>query len=105
MDSDSFYYSMTYDLTNSVQRQGDSEKSDLPLWKQVWRKTSLQSWMLYLFIHLLTVFILCEKVDDRFFWNKHMIQDIIDLQVTVFSPSWKYRYTFIGVFLFLELHD
>uniref|UniRef100_A0A672GU80 SAC domain-containing protein n=1 Tax=Salarias fasciatus TaxID=181472 RepID=A0A672GU80_SALFA len=54
MDSDSFYYSMTYDLTNSVQRQGDSEKSGLPLWKQV---------------------------DDRFFWNKHMIQDLIDLQV------------------------
>ncbi|XP_054877711.1 phosphatidylinositide phosphatase SAC2 isoform X2 [Poeciliopsis prolifica] len=54
MDSDSFYYSMTYDLTNSVQRQGDSDKSSLPLWKQV---------------------------DDRFFWNKHMIQDVINLQV------------------------
>ncbi|KAM3606692.1 uncharacterized protein V6R79_021435 [Siganus canaliculatus] len=54
MDSDSFYYSMTYDLTNTVQRQGDSDKSGLPLWKQV---------------------------DDRFFWNKHMIQDIINLQV------------------------
>uniref|UniRef100_A0A3P8VWE2 Inositol polyphosphate-5-phosphatase F n=1 Tax=Cynoglossus semilaevis TaxID=244447 RepID=A0A3P8VWE2_CYNSE len=54
MDSDSFYYSLTYDLTNSVQRQGDSEKTNLPLWKQV---------------------------DDRFFWNKHMIQDLIDLQV------------------------
>uniref|UniRef100_A0A8C9X6C1 Inositol polyphosphate-5-phosphatase F n=1 Tax=Sander lucioperca TaxID=283035 RepID=A0A8C9X6C1_SANLU len=35
MDSDSFYYSMTYDLTNSVQRKGDSDKSSLPLWKQV----------------------------------------------------------------------
>lgn len=35
MDSDSFYYSTTYDLTNSVQRQGDSDKSGLPLWKQV----------------------------------------------------------------------
>ncbi|XP_076025414.1 phosphatidylinositide phosphatase SAC2 isoform X1 [Genypterus blacodes] len=53
MDSDSFYYSMTYDLTNTVQRQGDSDKSNLPLWKQV---------------------------DDRFFWNKHMIQDLIDLK-------------------------
>ncbi|XP_060896930.1 phosphatidylinositide phosphatase SAC2 isoform X2 [Labrus mixtus] len=53
MDSDSFYYSTTYDLTNSVQRQGDSGNSSLPLWKQV---------------------------DDRFFWNKHMIQDLIDLQ-------------------------
>lgn len=38
MDSDSFYYSMTYDLTNSVQRQGDSDKTSLPLWKQVWRE-------------------------------------------------------------------
>lgn len=37
MDSDSFYYSMTYDLTNSVQRQGGQDKSDIPLWKQVWR--------------------------------------------------------------------
>lgn len=35
MDSDSFYYSMTYDLTNTVQRQGDTEKSNLPQWKQV----------------------------------------------------------------------
>ncbi|KAF7710370.1 phosphatidylinositide phosphatase SAC2 [Silurus meridionalis] len=54
MDSDSFYYSPTYDLTNTVQRQGTLEKSDLPLWK---------------------------RVDDRFFWNKHMIQDLINLQV------------------------
>uniref|UniRef100_H3BZ12 Inositol polyphosphate-5-phosphatase F n=1 Tax=Tetraodon nigroviridis TaxID=99883 RepID=H3BZ12_TETNG len=52
MDSDSFYYSLTYDLTNSVQRQGDQDKSNVPLWKQV---------------------------DDRFFWN-HMIQDLIDLK-------------------------
>ncbi|XP_061766803.1 phosphatidylinositide phosphatase SAC2 isoform X3 [Nerophis ophidion] len=53
-DSDSFYYSSTYDLTNSVQRQGDLHGSNVPLWKQV---------------------------DDRFFWNKHMIQDLIDLQI------------------------
>ncbi|XP_068597376.1 phosphatidylinositide phosphatase SAC2 [Brachionichthys hirsutus] len=54
MDSDSFYYSVTYDLTNSVQRRGRLDESGLPLWK---------------------------RVDDRFFWNKHMIQDLIDLQV------------------------
>ncbi|KAK2852569.1 hypothetical protein Q7C36_007770 [Tachysurus vachellii] len=54
MDSDSFYYSLTYDLTNTVQRQGASGKSDLPLWK---------------------------RVDDRFFWNKHMLQDLVNLQV------------------------
>uniref|UniRef100_A0A8C9RLZ9 Inositol polyphosphate-5-phosphatase F n=1 Tax=Scleropages formosus TaxID=113540 RepID=A0A8C9RLZ9_SCLFO len=49
VDSDSFYYSLTYDLTNTVQRQCDTEKSGLPLW---------------------------QRVDDRFFWNKHMIQEV-----------------------------
>ncbi|XP_009876714.1 PREDICTED: phosphatidylinositide phosphatase SAC2 [Apaloderma vittatum] len=52
MDSDSFYYSLTYDLTNSVQRQSGCEKTNLPLWR---------------------------KVDDRFFWNKHMIEDLISV--------------------------
>ncbi|KAG9341006.1 hypothetical protein JZ751_019759 [Albula glossodonta] len=53
MDSDSFYYSPTYDLTNTIQRQGASQNTNLPLW---------------------------QRVDDRFFWNKHMIQDLINLQ-------------------------
>ncbi|KAM7016058.1 phosphatidylinositide phosphatase SAC2 [Passerculus sandwichensis] len=52
MDSDSFYYSLSYDLTNSVQRQSACEKTSLPLWR---------------------------KVDDRFFWNKHMIEDLISI--------------------------
>ncbi|XP_029466384.1 phosphatidylinositide phosphatase SAC2-like [Rhinatrema bivittatum] len=52
MDSESFYYSLTYDLTNSVQRQSTSVKNSVPLW---------------------------QRVDDRFFWNKHMIQDVISL--------------------------
>ncbi|XP_027511161.1 phosphatidylinositide phosphatase SAC2 isoform X2 [Corapipo altera] len=52
MDSDSFYYSLTYDLTNSVQRQSTCEKTNLSLWR---------------------------KVDDRFFWNKHMIEDLISI--------------------------
>ncbi|ETE64236.1 Phosphatidylinositide phosphatase SAC2, partial [Ophiophagus hannah] len=34
MDADSFYYSLTYDLTNSVQRQSACEKTNLPLWKK-----------------------------------------------------------------------
>ncbi|KAL0616709.1 Phosphatidylinositide phosphatase SAC2 [Plecturocebus cupreus] len=52
MDSESFYYSLTYDLTNSVQRQSTGEKDGRPLW---------------------------QKVDDRFFWNKHMIQDLTEI--------------------------
>uniref|UniRef100_A0A8C5UC20 Inositol polyphosphate-5-phosphatase F n=1 Tax=Malurus cyaneus samueli TaxID=2593467 RepID=A0A8C5UC20_9PASS len=34
MDSDSFYYSLSYDLTNSVQRQSVCEKTNLPLWRK-----------------------------------------------------------------------
>ncbi|RXM36158.1 Phosphatidylinositide phosphatase SAC2 [Acipenser ruthenus] len=60
MDSDSFYYSLTYDLTNTVQRQNDREKTDKPLW---------------------------QRVDDRFFWNKHMVQDLINLN-DVQADSW-----------------
>ncbi|MGH0115871.1 UNVERIFIED_CONTAM: hypothetical protein FKN15_054227 [Acipenser sinensis] len=60
MDSDSFYYSLTYDLTNTVQRQNDGEKTDKPLW---------------------------QRVDDRFFWNKHMVQDLINLN-NMQADSW-----------------
>ncbi|XP_029416598.1 phosphatidylinositide phosphatase SAC2 isoform X3 [Nannospalax galili] len=52
MDSESFYYSLTYDLTNSVQRQSTGERNGCPLW---------------------------QKVDDRFFWNKYMIQDLTEI--------------------------
>lgn len=35
MDSESFYYSLTYDLTNSVQRQSAGEGDPRPLWQKV----------------------------------------------------------------------
>nr|XP_023396669.1 phosphatidylinositide phosphatase SAC2-like [Loxodonta africana] len=54
VDSESFYYSLTYDLTNSVQRQSAGERDGCPLW---------------------------QKVDDRFFWNKYMIQDLTEIGV------------------------
>lgn len=52
MDSESFFYSLTYDLTNSVQRQSTGQQDPRPLW---------------------------QKVDDRFFWNKYMIQDLTEI--------------------------
>ncbi|XP_059803799.1 phosphatidylinositide phosphatase SAC2 [Hypanus sabinus] len=52
VDSDSFYYSQSYDLTNSIQRQSASEKKEASLW---------------------------QRVDDRFFWNKYMMDDLIQL--------------------------
>lgn len=52
-DSDSFYYSETFDLTTSLQRQhseGYQSNKHLPLWQQV---------------------------DPRFFWNRHMVDELI----------------------------
>lgn len=61
-ETDSFYFCQTGDITNSLQRlcvtesQQNEEEQNKPLW---------------------------EKVDDRFFWNKHMLQDIINLKVRI----------------------
>ena len=46
-DSDSFYFSFSGDLTNSLQRQTEAKKPELPLWK---------------------------NVDDRFFFNRNLIK-------------------------------
>ena len=55
-DSSSFYVCPGGDLTNSVQRQRtrDTTSSDTPLWA---------------------------AADDRFFWNKFMLQDLISQKV------------------------
>ncbi|XP_018048606.1 PREDICTED: phosphatidylinositide phosphatase SAC2 isoform X1 [Atta colombica] len=57
-ETDSFFFCQTGDITNSLQRQCIMESQygqdnqDKPLW---------------------------QRVDDRFFWNKHMLHDIINL--------------------------
>lgn len=66
-ESDSFFYSRTLDLTNSLQRQYENEKileTDDSNSRPV---TDVTRWWKY--------------VDDRFFWNKHMLKDIIALEV------------------------
>lgn len=92
MDSESFYYSLTYDLTNSVQRQSAAGRDPRPLWQKVplgapggvclraayglvrlYRKTNKVSEMFILYPF---------QVDDRFFWNKYMIQDLIEIGVS-----------------------
>ncbi|XP_064466053.1 phosphatidylinositide phosphatase SAC2-like [Ornithodoros turicata] len=57
-DTDSFYFSLCGDLTNSLQRQHNQAHNssyimNMPLWK---------------------------RVDDRFFWNKEMLSDLIELK-------------------------
>jgi len=53
-DSDSFYYSDTYDLTTSVQRQHSKEyNKSLPLWR---------------------------RVDPRFFWNSHLMDELCNIE-------------------------
>lgn len=67
-ETDSFYFCQTGDITNSLQRlciiepqQSEEEQNQL-LW---------------------------QRVDDRFFWNKHMLQDIINLKVRLLLYSIK----------------
>lgn len=54
-DTDSFYFCQTADVTSSLQRLDKSEKEG-PFWADA---------------------------DDRFFWNKHMLKDILDLGVII----------------------
>ena len=54
-DSESFYVCPHGDITNSIQRQQRlAGNTDTPFW---------------------------ETADDRFFWNKSMLQDLIDAKV------------------------
>ncbi|KAK9882655.1 hypothetical protein WA026_022521 [Henosepilachna vigintioctopunctata] len=62
-DTNSFYYSYTTDLTNSLQRLCDLEKSGKFGSSALWR-----------------------TVDDRFFWNKHMLSDFIQIESSLFDP-------------------
>ena len=62
-ETDSFYYCETYDLSNSVQRQ---YSKDYHKDSELWRRT-----------------------DERFFWNLHMLQELIDVQV---SPGYIYSH-------------
>jgi hypothetical protein len=47
-----FYYSHTYDLTNSYQRSYNHDEN-IPIWK---------------------------RADERFFWNRQMLSKLIDLE-------------------------
>ncbi|XP_076043894.1 phosphatidylinositide phosphatase spermathreecae isoform X2 [Oratosquilla oratoria] len=59
-ESNSFYFSFEGDLTNSLQRQSsETYNLDLPLWK---------------------------RADDQFFWNKHMLHELIDENDPLFDP-------------------
>ncbi|XP_008546060.1 phosphatidylinositide phosphatase SAC2 isoform X2 [Microplitis demolitor] len=63
-ETGSFFFCHTGDITNSLQRQNNytelqSGKSKRPLW---------------------------QTVDDRFFWNKNMLRDIINLNTELADP-------------------
>lgn len=58
-DTNSFYYSWTTDLTNSLQRLCNLEKENKTQGTAIWR-----------------------YVDDRFFWNKYMLRELITFDVS-----------------------
>ncbi|XP_053619511.1 phosphatidylinositide phosphatase SAC2 isoform X2 [Plodia interpunctella] len=64
-DSDSFYYSWTLDITNTLQRQYEIEKILETEEGSIKPVMDITKWW--------------KHVDDRFFWNKHMLRDIIAL--------------------------
>ncbi|KAL4231442.1 Phosphatidylinositide phosphatase SAC2 [Mactra antiquata] len=60
-ESDSFYYCKSHDLTNTIQRQyGSNYDNDLDLW---------------------------QRCDKRFFWNLHMMQELMEIK-TDLSSHW-----------------
>ncbi|XP_063228378.1 phosphatidylinositide phosphatase SAC2 [Bacillus rossius redtenbacheri] len=62
-ETDSFYYCLSGDLTNSLQRRSDLSRNANNERNALW-----------------------ETVDDRFFWNKHMLADIISLNSRLADP-------------------
>ncbi|XP_044737483.1 phosphatidylinositide phosphatase SAC2 [Chrysoperla carnea] len=62
-DTDSFYFSRTGDITNSLERQCQLQKEDKIDPKALWK-----------------------TVDDRFFWNKHMLHDLISFNNSLADP-------------------
>lgn len=57
----SFYFSFTYDLTNSIERQQEQIEAGLDEYKR-----KLYFW---------------KRADDRFFWNKILLNDLIELNL------------------------
>lgn len=66
-DTDSFYFSWSGDLTNSVQRQQKQ--------KQEYGRQHEQSSSASTDIRLVPLW---KRVDDRFFWNKFMLKSLIE---------------------------
>lgn len=72
-DTNSFYFCRTSDITNSLQRLCHLEKNNRINPAALWR-----------------------TVDDRFFWNKHMLKELIQLNVS-YTNSIKVLHIFIFI--------
>lgn len=70
-ETDSFYFSPTGDITNTLQRQCNRDTSPQHM-------SSSDSENINLKI-----------IDDRFFWNKSMLQDIINLNVCIYFSVYR----------------
>lgn len=76
-ESDSFFYSQSFDLTNTIQRQHASNYNHrLPL---------------------------CRRCDERFFWNRHLVQDLIDMEVIYVQYVYSFLFTDIIVSHILKI--
>ena len=102
-DSESFYFSLTGDITNSVQRQATSKEGETDNMKKLEWKFSkhilhwnqwIGEFLGQLIVSIQTTYVLDSEidnsdqfysrttwktVDDRFFFNKALVQELIDL--------------------------
>lgn len=88
-DTNSFYFCHTTDITNCLQRlfklERDNKLDPCAIWK---------------------------SVDDRFFWNKHMLQDLIKKEVSnykisisvwaLFFSNFRIHYVILGFYLLFK---
>lgn len=83
LEADSFYYSTGFDIFNSLQRQTGLPKEPENGKEAVSKAGATAGTCLsdILDQNLSKGYFIWEKADERFFWNRYMLSEIIDSQV------------------------
>lgn len=82
MEADSFYYSNEYNIFNSLQRE--TLKNDKASKETKENKEAAESKMGTDMNGSDSQFVNLSDIDERFFWNKYMLQDLSQVRVEPF---------------------
>lgn len=85
LEADSFYYSTGFDIFNSLQRQTGLPKVKENEKETVSKRSTVAGSGLSEILgqSLNKSYFIWEKADERFFWNRYMLSEIIDSQVKI----------------------